>query len=122
MENQTAPVVLFVSNNCWSLYNFRREILHRFSEKGWQVVAVAPQDEFSEKLKSCCSLRYYPVSFRNSAVSPISDLFLYRRLLAIYRIESPNIIFHYVTKPVIYGSLAAGRLGIPSIAFVTGLG
>ncbi len=122
IKNQTAPVAIFVSNNCWSLYNFRREILHRFSEKGWQVVAIAPKDEFTEKLMTCCALRYYDVSFRNSAVSPLSDLQLYRKLLEIYRMESPNIIFHYVTKPVVYGSLAAGRLGIPSIAVITGLG
>ena len=122
IKNQKASVALFVSNNCWSLYNFRREILHQFSEKGWQVVAVAPRDEFTEKLKTSCTLRYYEVSFRNSAVSPLSDLQLYCRLLEIYKIESPNIIFHYVTKPVIYGSFAAGQLGIPSIAVITGLG
>lgn len=35
---------------------------------------------------------------------------------------SPDILLHYTSKPNIFGSIAAGRLGIKNIAVVTGLG
>jgi glycosyltransferase involved in cell wall biosynthesis len=50
------------------------------------------------------------------------DYSLYKSLERIYRSEKPDFIFHYVIKPNIYGSLAAARCGIQSIAVITGLG
>lgn len=119
------PVVAFVSNSCWSLYNFRPDVLRHFMQQGYRVLAIAPRDEHTDKLLAFSEfgqLSYYEIQLRNSTVDPVADLKLYKRLSEIYEQELPDIIFHYVTKPVIYGSIAAGSLGIPSIAVITGLG
>ncbi len=50
------------------------------------------------------------------------DYALYKSLKKIYKAEKPDFIFHYVIKPNIYGSLAAARCGILSVAVITGLG
>ncbi len=47
---------------------------------------------------------------------------LYKSLKRIYETEKPDFIFHYVIKPNIYGSMAAARCGIQSVAVITGLG
>lgn len=119
------PVLAFVSNSCWSVYNFRLDIIRQFLQDGFVVLIIAPKDAYTEKLLSLSKIgeiKYKEILFQNSVVHPFSDWMLYRQLLQIYKAESPDIIFHYVTKPVIYGSMAAGKLGIPSVAVITGLG
>lgn len=115
------PVIAFVSNNCWSLFNFRMHLLTHYLAKGYKVITIAGEDEYTQELKSAGAL-FYNVEFRNSTVDPVADLHVLRQLKKIYALERPNIIFHYVTKPAIYGSLAAGSLKIPSISVITGLG
>jgi glycosyltransferase involved in cell wall biosynthesis len=58
----------------------------------------------------------------NKGVNPLSDLMMKRRLSKIYNESSPDLIIHYTIKPVIYGSLAAAKLGIPFVNNITGLG
>jgi glycosyltransferase involved in cell wall biosynthesis len=115
------PVIAFVSNNCWSLYNFRMHLLTHYVAKGYKVIAIAAEDEYTAELK-LAGMVCYNVEFRNSTVDPLGDLRILRQLKEIYAREQPDIIFHYVTKPAIYGSLAAGSLKIPSISVITGLG
>lgn len=121
-SSPTLPgTIAFVSNNCWSLFNFRKPLLLHFIRQGYRVVAIAAEDDYAAEISKMGCI-YYPVDFRNSSVSPVRDMFLFSVLRRIYSKENPGIIFHYVTKPCIYGSLAAGILKIPSIAVITGLG
>ncbi len=123
MESSTTetPVIAFVSNNCWSLFNFRMHLLTHYLQLGFRVVTIAAEDEYAGNLEAA-GTTFYNVEFRNSAIDPLSDLRVLKQLKKIYAVEKPDIIFHYVTKPSIYGSLAAGSLNIPSISVITGLG
>ncbi len=113
--------IAFVSNNCWSLYNFRKQLLNHFLNLGHRVIAIAAEDEYTREIREMGCV-FYAVNFRNSAVSPLRDINVFFSLRKIYQQEKPGFIFHYVTKPCIYGSFAAGQLDIPSIAVITGLG
>lgn len=113
--------VAFVSNNAWSIYNFRLDILRMFIENGHEVIVIAPDDEYSGKLVEM-GCRFYPVEFNNRSKNILKDLSLYKNLRRLYRQLRPDFIFHYVIKPNIYGSLAATAEGIPSVAVITGLG
>ena len=113
--------IAFVSNSAWSVYNFRIEVIRRLLEQGFEVVVIAPDDEFSQLLVSE-GCRFVPLSFNNKAENPFQDLAFYAKLKKLYREIKPDFIFHYVAKPNIYGSLAASALGIPSVAVITGLG
>lgn len=113
--------IAFVSNSAWSVYNFRIEVIRRLLEQGFEVVVIAPDDEFSQLLVSE-GCRFVPLSFNNKAENPFQDLAFYSKLKKLYREIKPDFIFHYVAKPNIYGSLAASALGIPSVAVITGLG
>jgi glycosyltransferase involved in cell wall biosynthesis len=113
--------IAFVSNNCWSLFNFRKPLLDHFLSQGYRVIAIAAEDEYSREIEAIGCI-YYPIEFRNSTISPLRDIRLFFDLRSIYRKEMPGIIFHYVTKPCIFGSFAAGALNIPSVSVITGLG
>jgi len=114
-------LIAFVSNSAWSVYNFRLDVIRYLIDHGFQVMVLAPDDEYSSYLQES-GCRFIPLDFNNKTENPIADLFFYRQLKALYRQHRPDFIFHYVAKPNIYGSLAAAAVGIPSVAVITGLG
>ena len=81
---------------------------------------LAPQDESSANLQDA-GCRHIHLEMDNEGVNPISDLVMKRRLSKLYGEINPNLILHYTIKPVIYGSMAAAKLGIPFINNITGL-
>lgn len=113
--------VCFVSNTAWSVFNFRIEVIRYLLQKGYRVLVFAAPDGFETILeKEGCV--FIPLAFDNRSLSILADLKLYRQLKRLYRQHQPGVIFHFVVKPNVYGTLAAGALAIPSIAVVTGLG
>lgn len=113
--------IAFVSNSAWSVYNFRLDVIRQLRKMGYRVTVITPDDGYSQKLvaEGC---DFVAVDFDNKTENPVSDYLFYRRLRRLYGQLKPDFIFHYVAKPNIYGSLAAGAEGIPSVAVVTGLG
>ncbi|MCS3800183.1 glycosyltransferase involved in cell wall biosynthesis [Chitinophagaceae bacterium OAS944] len=114
-------LIAFVSNSAWSVYNFRLDVIRDLMAKGFEVMVLAPDDEYSADLQKC-GCRFIPLHFNNKTKSLTADMAFYRQLRELYRLHAPDFIFHYVAKPNIYGSLAAAAVGIPSVAVITGLG
>ena len=114
-------LIAFVSSNAWSVYNFRLDVIRHVISKGFNILVIAPDDEYSALLvaEGC---KFISIDFDNKTESPFQDIGLYRQLKKIYKENRPDFIFHYVIKPNIYGSLAAAKLNIPSVSVVTGLG
>jgi glycosyltransferase involved in cell wall biosynthesis len=117
----TTAKLLFVSNSCWSLYNFRRDIIEYFSKAGYEIHVAASKDDFAMLLVNI-GCKVHDIQFNNRRLNPIEDLQLFYTLKSIYKNVRPDLIFHYVVKPNIYGSIAASQLKIPSVAVITGLG
>jgi glycosyltransferase involved in cell wall biosynthesis len=113
--------ICFVSNSAWSVYNFRVDIIRHFISKGYRVIVMAAKDEYAALLQNEGCV-FVPLHFNNRTENPFTDYALYRHLTAMYKLHRPDIVFHYVIKPNIYGSLAAAALAIPSVAVITGLG
>jgi glycosyltransferase involved in cell wall biosynthesis len=111
----------FVSNSAWSIYNFRLDVITHLINQGYEVLVLAPDDDYSTLLQQS-GCRFIPVAFDNRRKDPLQDLSFYRQLKQHYKQERPDFIFHFVAKPNIYGSLAAAALDIPSVAVITGLG
>lgn len=112
--------IAFVVNSSWNIYNFRLGLIRILQAKGYEVVAIAPEDDFTDALKK--EVPFIPVRISSKGVNPFSDLRLTTELRTIYRAVKPDCILHYTIKPNIYGALAAGSLKIPSISTVSGLG
>ena len=111
-----------VSNSAWSVYNFRSDVIkHLVQNLSVEVLVFAPDDEFSVNLKDIGCV-FIPVNFNNRTENPFSDFGLFLSFNRLYKLHKPDILFHYVIKPNIYGTLAARFQNIPSIAVVTGLG
>src|SRR5882724_1397029 len=111
----------FVSNSAWSIYNFRLDVIRCLLQQGHEVVVMAADDEFSALLVEA-GCRFVPIVFNNRTENPFGDYLFYLHLKKLYKLHHPGVVFHYVVKPNIYGSLAAAACGIPSVAVITGLG
>lgn len=113
--------VVISSNTAWSLFNFRAGLIRALVSKGYEVVVVAPYDEYAQKLSSL-GCRYIPIHMDNKGANPVRDLLLLLRFLMLLRSESPAVYLSYTVKPNIYGSIAAHFLSIPVVNNIAGLG
>lgn len=108
-------------NTSWGIYNFRAGLVRELLAIGFQVVTIAPFDDYVEKLESL-GCRHITISMDNKGKNPLNDYQLCRAYKKIFRTLRPEIIFNYTIKPVIYGGFAAKSLRIPYFSFITGLG
>ncbi|WP_422360688.1 glycosyltransferase family 4 protein [Reichenbachiella sp.] len=108
-------------NTSWNIYNFRLGLIRAFINQGHDVVAIAPYDEYSNKLEEV-GCEYVPITMDNTGSNPFKDFALLRQLKKVYQHVMPDVILHYTVKPNIYGTLAAHSLNIPVINNVSGLG
>ena len=103
------------------MYNFRKDVLLHFISQGNLVYVITPHDDYSIRLSEI-GCHIIDLDFDNRSENPYADWKLYQNLKSVYRRLGADVIFHYVIKPNIYGSLAAAALGIKNVAVVTGLG
>lgn len=116
--------ILFCNNNIGGFFLFRYDIALHFKNLGHRVVLVYPRLCQSEpqcaKLREICTL--IPVSFNPNGQNPLLDVIFFLRLLRIYKVEKPDIVFNYTIKPNIYSSIAAKLLHIKVVSMMAGLG
>lgn len=111
----------FVGNTSFSLYKFRLGVMRSFISKGYEVLAIGPEDEYSPLFEHE-NIKFIPIQIEGKGKSIVKDIKLIYKLIDIYKTNKINFIFHYTIKPNIYGSIACRILNIPSIAVTTGLG
>lgn len=112
--------IAIVINTSWNIFNFRYSLIKAFLAEGHEVIAVAPQDAYSQRLiEAGCT--FVPVPMEKGT-NPFTDLRLTWRLYRTYSRIKPDVILHYTIKPNIYGAVAAHFARIPAINNVSGLG
>ncbi|MDF2457417.1 MAG: glycosyl transferase [Cytophagaceae bacterium] len=113
--------IALLVNTSWNIYNFRMNIVKALTDEGYEVLCIAPQDNYSMKLVSD-QVKYIPVKMENRGVNPWRDFLLFLSLCKVFRTHRPDAILQFTIKPNIYGSMAARLAGIPVINNVSGLG
>ena len=120
VQSKSMKVIFFV-NTSWNIYNFRAGLIRALQKAGYEVHALAPEDDFSVQLTAMGCV-YHPVKIKNTGSNPFLELDLIRRIYKLFSDIKPQVILHYTVKPNIYGTMVAKWLGIPSISTVSGLG
>lgn len=115
--------IIVISSLSMSLVNFRFDLLKYLVEKGYEVVALGPDndDETIEILNSI-GVRFRTYTLERTGFNPIKDIKTVKHLRNIYKKEKPDYILPYTVKPVIYSNLAKIGLPIKSLNWITGLG
>jgi len=115
------PIVAISNSTCRYVYYFRLPIIRTLRKEGYDVVIVAPIDQYAQKLKDE-GFEVIPFTLYNKSVNPFTELITILRYIKVYKKVNPSLILHYTPKPNIYGSLAARILRIPTINNIAGLG
>jgi len=125
MVTRTPPfgpaTVVIAANSSWNIVNFRGGLIEGLRAAGWRVIALAPDDGNAEAL-AALGAEWVPIRIDGSGTSILRDgrlLWDYLRILARLR---PQAFLGFTVKPNVYGSLAAGLLGIKTINNISGLG
>jgi glycosyltransferase involved in cell wall biosynthesis len=120
--NGPKRTIVLSANSDWNIANFRAGLIRGLQDGGYNPVVIAPQDPAADSRMRELGVERIPISIERSGLNPWADLRLlhqYRKLLQKLR---PAAYLGYTIKPNIYGSRAAGSLGIPAIPNVSGLG
>lgn len=115
--------IALVANSTWNIYNFRLNIIRKFLDENWEVVVIAPVDQYIGYKERFPQVKHIPLRMlkRNNS-NPLLDLLLIFELRRIYKKIQPDRIIHYTHKPNIYGGIASASTGAQSTAVITGLG
>lgn len=113
--------IAIVLNTSWNIYNFRRGLVESLLQNQHQVIAIAPEDNYSTQLIEM-GCEFYPVKMQRKGSNPLKDLGYMRQLYRAYKLTKPDIILQFTIKPNIYGTLAALPLKKLVINNVCGLG
>lgn len=107
-----------------SFYGFRADLIKKLVENKHQVYAFTSEytDSCLEKIKALGAIPV-PYQLSRGGLNPFADLSSLIQLTKKIKQLRPDIIFSYMAKPVIYGSMAAKLAKIPHIiGMLEGLG
>jgi glycosyltransferase involved in cell wall biosynthesis len=108
-------------NTAWNIYNFRSGLVKALAQHGYEVVALAPHDEYAQRLQEL-GCKHVALPMDSNGTNPARDLVLLFRYMLALRSLRPAAYLGYTIKPNVYGSLAARALGIPVVNNIAGLG
>lgn len=113
--------ILVMVNRDFVLYNFRVELVERLLQEKYEVYICLPYGEKVDKMVAM-GCRFVPVTIDKRGKNPFRDIKLmwaYRQVLKKIR---PDMILMYTTKVNIYAGILAGKMKIPYIMNISGLG
>ena len=114
--------IVFISNTCWYLYNFRNKLLKDVSKKNYEVLIIAPNDIYTKKLESF-GYKIYNWHLNRSSLNPILEIFSILNLIIYLKKNNPDLVHNFTIKSCLYGTIAAKVAGVKNIVnSVTGLG
>jgi glycosyltransferase involved in cell wall biosynthesis len=118
--------VFILAGLAGSLLNFRGPLLREMVARGHTVITAAPADDHTDEVVEALSkmgVRFVAVPMARGGLNPWQDLQSYRALVKSFRAFQPDVVFAYTAKPVIYGGMAARKVGgIRFYPMITGLG
>ncbi|MDP2966564.1 MAG: glycosyltransferase family 4 protein [Pelolinea sp.] len=114
-------IILF-ANTDWYLYNYRLPLAHTLHEKGHELLLLSPAGKYASQIQAS-GFRWQALELSRSGINPVSEISTILRLARLYRREKPDLVHHFTSKCVLYGSLAARMAGARRVVnAVTGMG
>jgi glycosyltransferase involved in cell wall biosynthesis len=118
--------ILVLAGFAPSLINFRGLLLREMVARGHNVIAAAPGNDCTEGIRkqlASIGISFYSVPIARGRLDPFQDIQSYRALVRLFKELKPDLVLAYTAKAVIYGGIAAKKVGsIRFFPMITGLG
>src|SRR5690554_820854 len=116
--------IALIGTTVGCVLGFRSDLIKALVAQGHQVYAFALDydDDGQRKVEElgAVAVRY---KFSRAGINPVYDLYNTFKLSKILKRISPDLVFSYFSKPVIFGTLAAVLAGVKRrIGMLEGLG
>ena len=108
------PKLVYVVSEDWYFVSHRIALAVAAKEAGYDVTVITQVNRHDDAIRDA-GLALEPLAFNRSSLNPVSDAKTLGRLTALYRRLAPSVVHHVAIKPVLYGSLAARRAGVPGV-------
>ena len=63
IQSKNKTIAIFI-NTSWNIYNFRLQLMTRLQGEGYRVVAIAPEDGYSQKIEEA-GFEYHSIDINN---------------------------------------------------------
>lgn len=122
MEQDKKKKFLIIGHKTSTVVNFRGDLLCDIKRNGYEVVAIVPDNTYRDFF-SKNNIKVRVVKLERNSLSISNTLEWYKNLKKIIKEEQPDIVFSFTIKPVIFGSIAAKKVGMENIySLISGLG
>lgn len=112
--------ILFIENDLWSLYNFRKGVIKRMTDEGHEVYLAAFNN--MEKIVKINNETVFNLDIDSKSKNIFKDIKLTYQLIKLYKEIRPNYVCLYSIKPNIYGNIAGFLFNLKTISNINGLG
>lgn len=113
--------IAITSNTSWYLYNFRKNTIIALIDQGYEVIAIAPKDEYSSKLSEL-GCEFIHINIDQGGTNPVKDIKTFFDFYRIYKKNNIDVVLNFTPKNNIYSTLAANFNNAKSINNIAGLG
>ena len=112
--------IVLCANTSWYLYNYRRNLINALRQRGHEVSAIAPPDEYSDRLRAL-GVAWHPLAMRQNGTNPLEEAATLRDLSRRLRQIQPDALLTFTVKCNLYAGLL-NRRRFCHLANVSGLG
>lgn len=114
--------LLLVANVDWFVISHRLGIVQAAAQQGWKVYVAAEDTGRGHEINQK-GVEFIDFRFSRSGTNPLDELKTLKKFQDLYKRIKPDVVHQVTLKPIIYGSIAAKRLGIKGVVnAVSGLG
>ena len=113
--------ILILVNDAMTLLHFRTELVRELVLDGNRVIVSVPKSDRVEEIKDL-GVEIVFTELSRHGKNPFKDLKLYRQYKRMIKTIAPDIVLTFTIKPNVYGARACGKLKVPCIVNITGLG
>ncbi len=103
------------------IYNFRKELVLKLLDEGYNVVISSPYGKRIDKLVDMGCI-FEEVQLNRHGKNFIEDYRLIQTYQRLFKKYKPEVALGFTIKPNIYGAFVARKQNIPFIANITGIG
>ena len=118
----TGKCVLFLVTEDWYFWSHRLPFARAVRDAGATVLVACRYQDHRLKIETEGFTAIH-IPFDRSGLNPIRDYKTYKHILEIYQRHKPDLVHQVAMKPVLYGSIAAGKVDLPAVVnAMAGLG
>ena len=121
MKDSKKKSIVICSNYAWTIYNFRLPLIRSLKAEGYEIIILTQFDGYEKYLFNEAD-KVLDLFISRKGINPFIDIISIFNILFRLFLIRPDFLLNFSIKPVIYGSIAAKIMRVPSASMITGLG